>query len=41
MDRAQRKLANQGFVAKAPPAVVQGERDKLKRLGAELEALEG
>jgi valyl-tRNA synthetase len=40
IDRAERKLANQGFVAKAPPAVVQGERDKLERLGAELEALE-
>ena len=35
----QRKLANQGFVAKAPPAVVQEERDKLARLQAELETL--
>ncbi len=37
--RAEGKLANQGFVAKAPPAVVQTERDKLERLRAELEAL--
>jgi valyl-tRNA synthetase len=39
IDRAERKLANDGFVAKAPPAVVQGERDKLARLHAELESL--
>jgi valyl-tRNA synthetase len=39
IDRAQRKLANEGFVAKAPPAVVQAERDKLKRLRDELDAL--
>jgi valyl-tRNA synthetase len=39
IDRSQRKLENQGFVAKAPPAVVQEERDKLARLRAELEAL--
>jgi valyl-tRNA synthetase len=37
--RAERKLSNDGFVAKAPPAVVQAERDKLERLRAELEAL--
>jgi valyl-tRNA synthetase len=40
IDRAEHKLANQGFVAKAPAAVVQAERDKLERLRAELEALE-
>jgi valyl-tRNA synthetase len=39
IERSERKLANDGFVAKAPPAVVQAERDKLARLRAELEAL--
>jgi len=39
IERAERKLANQGFVAKAPPDVVQAERDKLARLRAELESL--
>jgi valyl-tRNA synthetase len=39
IDRAQRKLSNDGFVAKAPPQVVQAERDKLERLQAELNAL--
>jgi valyl-tRNA synthetase len=37
--RAEGKLANDAFVAKAPPAVVQDERDKLDRLRAELLAL--
>ena len=44
--RARDKLANERFVAKAPPHVVQGERDKLdqqtgerERLAAELGAL--
>jgi len=37
--RAEGKLGNQGFVAKAPPQVVQAEREKLERLRAELEAL--
>jgi valyl-tRNA synthetase len=34
--RAEGKLANDGFVAKAPGDVVQAERDKLARLRAEL-----
>jgi valyl-tRNA synthetase len=39
IERAQRKLANDGFVAKAPAAVVDGERAKLERLRAELRSL--
>jgi len=39
IERAERKLRNAGFVEKAPPAVVEGERAKLARLRAELEAL--
>jgi valyl-tRNA synthetase len=39
IDRAEKKLANPGFVSKAPPEVVQAERDKLARLKSELEAL--
>jgi valyl-tRNA synthetase len=37
--RAEGKLGNQGFVAKAPADVVQGERDKLAALRRELEEL--
>jgi valyl-tRNA synthetase len=37
--RAEGKLNNQGFVAKAPDAVVAAEREKLARLKAELAAL--
>ncbi len=37
--RVRGKLANEGFVAKAPAAVVDGERAKLARLESELEAV--
>jgi valyl-tRNA synthetase len=37
--RAEGKLSNQGFVAKAPPEVVQGEREKLDALRRELDEL--
>ena len=39
IERSERKLANDGFVAKAPAHVVQAERDKLAQLRAELETL--
>ncbi|MBV8217970.1 MAG: valine--tRNA ligase, partial [Solirubrobacterales bacterium] len=39
IERADKKLANQGFTAKAPADVVQAERGKLERLRAELESL--
>jgi valyl-tRNA synthetase len=39
VQRSERKLANQGFVSKAPPEVVAAEREKLARLRGELEAL--
>jgi valyl-tRNA synthetase len=37
--RCEGKLANDGFVKKAPPEVVQRERDKLEKFRAELEDL--
>jgi valyl-tRNA synthetase len=37
--RAEGKLGNEGFVAKAPAAVVEAERAKLERLKRELEEL--
>jgi valyl-tRNA synthetase len=37
--RAEGKLANEGFVAKAPAAVVEAEREKLERFRAELAEL--
>ena len=39
IERAEHKLANEGFVAKAPEAVVAAERDKLERLKQELDSL--
>ncbi len=39
--RGEGKLANQGFVAKAPADVVEAEREKLERYRAELAELEG
>jgi valyl-tRNA synthetase len=39
IERAERKLANRGFVDKAPTQVVEAERGKLERLRSELEAL--
>ena len=38
--RAKKKLGNEQFVSKAPPEVVQAERDKLAKYQAELEELE-
>ena len=38
IERAEGKLANEGFVANAPAAVVEAERAKLERLRAELES---
>jgi valyl-tRNA synthetase len=37
--RSEAKLANQGFVSKAPEHVVQAEREKLARLKEELGSL--
>src|SRR5579875_1123826 len=39
IERAEKKLANEGFVRKAPAPVVEAERAKLARLRTELEAL--
>ncbi|MBV9311932.1 MAG: valine--tRNA ligase [Solirubrobacterales bacterium] len=39
IQRARAKLENEGFVNKAPEEVVNGEREKLARLQAELESL--
>jgi len=39
VERGERKLENEGFVAKAPPEVVEEERAKLDRYRAELEEL--
>jgi valyl-tRNA synthetase len=39
VERGERKLGNEGFVAKAPAEVVEGERGKLERYRNELEEL--
>jgi valyl-tRNA synthetase len=39
IERVQDKLAKPGFVERAPAAVVDGERERLRRLQTELEAL--
>ena len=39
VERGERKLANEGFVAKAPAEVVEEERGKLERYRAELAEL--
>jgi valyl-tRNA synthetase len=41
VERAERKLSNQGFVSNAPAEVVEAEREKLAAYRAELEELEG
>src|SRR5581483_3837241 len=40
VERAERKLANEGFVTKAPPEVVEAERRKLDSYRAELADVE-
>jgi valyl-tRNA synthetase len=40
IERAERKLGNDGFVAKAPPEVVEAEREKLDAYRAELAELD-
>ena len=41
VERAEKMLANERFVAKAPPDVVEAEREKLDRYRRELDALAG
>ena len=41
VERGERKLGNDGFVAKAPPEVVEAEREKLESYRAELAELGG
>ncbi len=41
IERGEAKLANDSFVAKAPPDVVEAEREKLERYRRELDALGG
>ncbi len=39
LDKTEAKLANEGFTAKAPPAVVAAEKEKAQRLRQELDSL--
>ena len=39
--RAEKMLANERFTEKAPPEVVQAEREKLERYRRELDAIGG
>ena len=39
IERLEKKLSNEGFVAKAPAAVIEGERAKLKKYLETREAL--
>ena len=39
MAKAEGKLANQAFVAKAPPAVIDQERQRIAQFGATLARL--
>jgi valyl-tRNA synthetase len=39
VERAERQLANERFVARAPAEVVEAEREKLAQYQAELDAL--
>jgi valyl-tRNA synthetase len=41
IERAEQKLANESFVAKAPVEVVDAERAKLERYRRELDAIGG
>jgi valyl-tRNA synthetase len=39
IERAEKQLGNERFVANAPPAVVAAEREKLERYRRELDAI--
>ena len=41
VERGEKKLSNRGFVEKAPPEVVEEEREKLDAYRRELESLGG
>jgi len=40
IERLEKKLSNEGFVAKAPAAVIDGERAKLTKYKEQLESIE-